>query len=211
MHLLKTIFTKYKGWLLAVLAPLPAWLAVLVLATTDSVLPIIPLDPVVAGYVWTNPRLFWLFCLMASAGSAVGSLVPYWIGYKGEEMLLEKRVPAGTLARIRASFERHEVLALVIPAMMPPPTPFKAFVMFAGAAKVNVREFMLAIFAGRMLRFIILSALTIVFGPKVYELVKRHGWLVLIVVLGAILAGVLIWYLRRRKAAPDAAIVGEGR
>ena len=191
MHFLKTIFLKYQHWLLALLAPLPGWAAVLVIATADSVVPIIPLDPVVAGYVWMNPHLFWLYCLLASAGSALGSLVPYWIGYRGEELLLEKRIPAATLARIRAAFEKHEVLALVIPAMMPPPTPFKAFVLFAGAAKLNVRDFMLSIFAGRMLRFLILSVLTVVFGPRVYELVKEHGWMVLTVVLGAILMGVL--------------------
>jgi len=165
---------------------------------------------VVAGYVWMKPHLFWLYCLLASAGSALGSLVPYWIGYRGEELLLEKRIPASTLAKIRASFEKHEVLALVIPAMMPPPTPFKAFILFAGAAKLNVRDFLLSIFAGRMLRFLILSVLTVVFGPRVYELVKQHGLLVLGVVLGAILAGVLIWWLRSRRT-PGPAVVGEGR
>ena len=210
MQFLKNIFLKYQKWLLALLAPLPGWLAVLVIATVDSVFPISPLDPVVAGYVWKNPGMFWLYCLVASAGSAVGSLVPYWIGYEGEELLLEKRIPAATLARIRASFEKHEVLALVIPAMMPPPTPFKAFVLFAGAAKVNIRDFLVAIFAGRMLRFLILSALTVVFGPKVYELVKQHGWLVLIVVLSLIAAGALIWWLRKRRS-PGPAVVGEGR
>jgi membrane protein YqaA with SNARE-associated domain len=210
LHFLKTIFLKYQHWLLALLAPLPGWAAVLVIATADSAIPIIPLDPVVAGYVWVKPQLFWLYCLIASAGSAVGSLVPYWIGYQGEELLLEKRIPAATLARIRASFEKHEVLALVLPAMMPPPTPMKAFILFAGAAKLKVRDFMLAIFAGRMVRFLILSMLTVVFGPKVYDLVKKHGWMVLIVVLGAITAGVLIWWLRSRRT-PGATVVGEGR
>ena len=210
MQFLKNIFLKYQKWLLALLAPLPGWLAVLVIATVDSMIPIIPLDPVVAGYVWAKPHMFWLYCLVASLGSAFGSLVPYWIGYEGEELLLEKRIPKATLARIRASFERHEVLALVIPAMMPPPTPFKAFVLFAGAAKVNLRDFLLAIFAGRMLRFLILSALTVVFGPKVYELVKQHGWVVLIVVLSAIALGALVWWLRKRRS-PGPAVVGEGR
>jgi membrane protein YqaA with SNARE-associated domain len=209
LHFLKTIFLRYQHWLLALLAPLPGWAAVLVVATTDSIIPIIPLDPVLAGYVWMKPHLFWLYCLLASVGSAVGSLVPYWIGYEGEELLLEKRVPAATLARIRASFEKHEVLALVLPAMMPPPTPFKAFILFAGAAKLNVRDFMLSIFAGRMLRFLILSVLTVVFGPRVYELVKKHGWMVLGVVVAAILLGVLLWLLKKRRA-PGGTVGGEG-
>jgi len=101
-------------------------------------------------------------------------------------------------------------LALVIPSMLPPPTPFKAFVFFAGAAKVNVRDFMLAIFAGRMLRFTILSILVILFTDRVVGLIAQHGWLVLIVVLSAIGLGALVWWLRKRRS-PGPAVVGEGR
>lgn len=203
MNFLKEIFTTYKNWLLALLAPLPGWSAVLVIATVDSVFPIIPLDPVVVGYVWANPRMFWLYCLMGSLGSAVGSLVPYWIGYEGEELLLEKRIHAKTLEKIRRAFEKHEVLALVVPAMLPPPTPFKAFVLFAGAVKLPVRDFLLAIFAGRMLRFIMLSLLTVIFGPSVLGLVTRHGKVVVAVLAVAAVAGGVVWYVRRRRGKAE--------
>ena len=191
------------------LLPLGPW-GVLVIATVDSAFMGIPLDPVIVGYVWAKPHLFWAFCLMGAAGSAIGSLVPYWIGYKGEELLLEKRIPPRTLEKIRAAFNRHEVLALVIPSMLPPPTPFKLFVLFAGAARLTVRDFLLAIFAGRMLRFLILSALTVVFGPAALGLVRQHGRAVLAVVLACVVAGVLIWWLRKRRT-PGPAVVGEGR
>jgi len=209
LHYLKHIFTKYTDWVKALLLPLGPW-GVLVIATVDSAFMGIPLDPVIVGYVWAKPQLFWVFCLMGAAGSAIGSLVPYWIGYKGEELLLEKRIPPRTLEKIRGAFERHEVLALVVPSMLPPPTPFKLFVLFAGAAKLKVRDFLLAIFAGRMLRFLILSGLTVAFGPAVLGLVRQHGWAVLGVVVACALAGALIWWLRKRRA-PGPAVVGEGR
>ena len=210
MHSLKTLFTKYTDWVKALLLPLGPW-GVLVIATVDAAAFGIPMDPVIVGYVWANPPRFWLYCLLASIGSAVGSLVPYWIGYEGEQLLLEKRIPPRTLEKIRASFEKHEVLALVVPAMLPPPTPFKLFVLFAGAAKLKVRDFLLAIFAGRMLRFLLLSLLTVIFGPSVLHLITQHGRIVLAVVGSVVIAGILIWYLRRKSARPEGAVVGEGR
>lgn len=183
----------------------------LVIATADAAAIGIPMDPVIVGYVWAKPHMFWAYCLMASVGSAVGSLVPYWIGYEGEQLLLEKRIPPRTLEKIRQSFEKHEVLALVVPAMLPPPTPFKLFVMFAGAAKLRKRDFMLAIFAGRMIRFLILSALTVAFGPAVLHLITRHGKIALAVIAGLILVGAIIWWIKRKTARPEGAVVGEGR
>jgi membrane protein YqaA with SNARE-associated domain len=210
LHFLKDIFTKYTAWVKAALLPLGPW-GVLVIATVDAAALGIPMDPVIVGYVWAKPQMFWLFCLLASAGSAVGSLVPYWVGYKGEELLLEKRIPPRTLEKIRRSFEKHEVLALVVPAMLPPPTPFKLFVLFAGAAKLPIRDFLLAIFAGRMVRFLILSALTVVFGPSVLRLIMQHGRIATAVVAVAALGGVLVWYLRRKREHPEGAVVSEGR
>lgn len=210
MHFLKAIFTKYTEWIRALLLPFGPW-AVLIIATVDSAFMGIPLDPVVVGYVWARPHLFWAFCLMASVGSAVGSLVPYWIGYKGEELLLEKRIPPRTLEKIRRSFEKHEVLALVVPSMLPPPTPFKLFVLFAGAARLPIRDFLLAIFAGRMLRFLILSALTVAFGPSVLSMVTQHGKIVFAVIAGVAVVGFLYWYFRRKREHPEGAVVGEGR
>jgi membrane protein YqaA with SNARE-associated domain len=210
LHSLSKLFTRYTEWIKALLLPLGPW-GVLIIATCDAAAFGIPMDPVIVGYVWAKPHLFWLYCLLASIGSAVGSLVPYWIGYEGEQLILEKRIPPRTLEKIRASFEKHEVLALVVPAMLPPPTPFKLFVLFAGAAKLKVRDFLLAIFGGRMLRFLILSALTVIFGPAVLLLITKHGRVVIAVVGALVVAGFLFWYLRRKAAHPEGAVVGEGR
>lgn len=210
MHFLKNIFTKYTDWVKALLLPLGVW-GVLVIALADAAAFGIPMDPVIVGYVWAKPHMFWAYCLMASIGSAVGSMVPYWIGYEGEQLLLEKRIPPRTLEKIRRAFEKHEVLALVIPAMLPPPTPFKLFVMFSGAAKLPPRDVMLAIFGGRLMRFLILSALTMIFGPAVLRLITDHGRIALAVVAGLVLLGVIVWWLKRKTEHPEGAVVGEGR
>jgi membrane protein YqaA with SNARE-associated domain len=91
----------------------------------------VPLDPVVATYVYQNRSHALLYPVMAAAGSAAGYVILYWIGYKGGEALLIKRMSRAKFERIRASFDRHEFWALMVPSMLPPPFPFKAVVLAA--------------------------------------------------------------------------------
>jgi len=213
LNFLKHIFAHYSEYIRAVLVPLGPW-GIFLIAFIDAAFLGIPMDPLVAYFVYRRPGLFWLYCLMGATGSALGSLVVYYIGRKGEEMLLEKRIPKKRLQSIRRAFERHEFLALMIPAMLPPPTPFKFFVLTAGGVKMRLDHFLLAIFSGRMIRFTILSVLTIFFGEQIVtlatNLAKQHlPW-----VLGVAAVGLLIWllwWLRRPAEAVEAgAEEGEG-
>jgi len=139
---------------------------------------------------------------MASAGSALGSLVIYAIGYSGGEALLRKRVSPERLEKIHKSFGQHPFWGLMFPAMLPPPTPFKLFVLAAAVSKMKIWRFLLAIFAGRMARFLILSFLTLKFGPGVVEefstLFHTHPvWM--LVGVGGLLLGLLVWWVRRKR------------
>ena len=211
MNLLKHILERYTDSIRALLIPLGPW-GIFLIAFIDAAFLGIPMDPLVAYFVYRRPMYFWLYTLMGAAGSALGSLVVYYIGLKGEEMLLEKRIPKQKLQKIRRAFERHEFLALMVPAMLPPPTPFKAFVLTAGGLKMRLDHFLLAIFCGRMLRFTILSVLTIFFGPQIVtltaNLMKQHlPW-----VLAAVAAGLAVWLVRRRRrrgAAEQSGAEGE--
>src|SRR5256885_8233438 len=120
---------------------------------------------------------------MASAGSALGSSLLYVIGYKGGEVLLEKRISKERFDRIRQSFDRHEFWALMFPAMLPPPMPFKAFVLGAAVFEMRFGHFLAAIFAGRMVRFLVLALLIVVFGPRIVSLAgglfRQHFYWVL--------------------------------
>src|SRR5258708_24539015 len=96
-----------------------------------------PVDAVVAGYVYADRKHFLLYVILASLGSAVGSIPLYILGYWGGEKVLRKRISEERFLKIHASFERHEFWALMFPGMLPPPTPFKIFVL--GAAVFEMR------------------------------------------------------------------------
>lgn len=187
--------------------PLGAW-GVFAIAFIDSALLGMPLDPMVAGYVYHRPHLFWLYVIMASAGSAAGSMILYVIGYKGGEVLLEKRMSKERFQRIRASFDRHEFLALMVPAMLPPPAPFKLVVLSAAAFEMDWHRFLLAIFLGRLARFSLLSLLVIKFGPQVVDsarnVLRQHPMGALLVLAALVAAGVIIWKMRGRKTTAEA-------
>lgn len=211
MNFLKHILARYSDYLRAMLIPLGPW-GIFLIAFIDAAFLGIPMDPLVGYFVYRRPMYFWLYTLMGAAGSALGSLVVYYIGREGEELLLEKRIPKRRLESIRRAFERHEFLALMVPAMLPPPTPFKFFVLTAGGLKMRVDHFLLAVFCGRLLRFTLLSLLTIFFGPQivtlVLNLVKQHlPW-----VLAAVAVGLLVWLLLRlrRGNGNEAAVRAEG-
>ena len=200
MDWLKHLFSRYTAWVWAVLKPLGAW-GVFGIAFVDAAFLGIPMDPVVAGYVYADRSHFWLYVLMASVGSALGSLPLYLIGYKGGELLLAKRIGKQRMQKMRDRFEKQEFFALMIPSMLPPPTPFKLFVLSAGVFEMHVTAFLGAILLGRMLRFGILSALVLAFGPHVVNLagrlVREHLPTTLAVVAVAILAIYLLYRLLR--------------
>ncbi|HEY6250824.1 MAG TPA: VTT domain-containing protein, partial [Candidatus Angelobacter sp.] len=146
----------------------------------------------------------------ASLGSALGSMVPYWVGRAGGELFLLKRIDKARLERIRDRFERREFLAIMIPAMLPPPTPFKLLVLSAGVFEMKVRQFVLAILCGRMLRFGILSVLTIIFGQQIIDASKdlftKHPWIALLI--GVVILAVF-YFIYRMFREPAAAVKKE--
>jgi membrane protein YqaA with SNARE-associated domain len=190
------ILAKYTAWILHALAPLGVW-GVFAIAFADSALLGMPVDAIVAFYVYQDHRHLLFYVAMASLGSALGSVPLYIIGYLGGEKVLRKRISEERFLQIHRSFEQHEFWALMFPGMLPPPMPFKIFVLGAAVFEMRFRDFMAAIFAGRFVRFLILSLLTLWFGPQIVELmgavVRRHYFWV----LGVIALGILTWLLWR--------------
>lgn len=201
MRFIKHILARYTVFLWAVLKPLGIWGA-FGFAAVDSAFFGMPLDAVVAGYVYADRSRFFLYALMAAIGSAVGSLVIYAIGYKGGEVLLLKRISRARFERIHRRFEKREFLALMLPSMLPPPAPFKLFVLSAGVFEMKPARFLLAIFTGRMIRFLLLSGLTLVFGPGIVSLagglLRRHLVVTLAVVAGSLAIAYVVYRLWRK-------------
>ena len=170
-----------------------------VVAGLDAAAYGLPLDVVVAGYVYQTPSRLLLYVLMAAAGSTVGCIVLYAIGYEGGEALLRKRISPERFERIHGAFDKHPFWSLMLPAMLPPPTPFKLFVLAAAVSEMRFGHFLLAIFSGRLVRFMVLALLTRKFRPQIVDiaatLVQKHlSW-----ILGALAAGLLIWLLLRMQ------------
>ncbi len=192
------ILARYTAWIFRLLVPLGIW-GPFVVAFADSALLGMPVDAVVAAYVYNDRRHFLLYVILASLGSAVGSIPLYLLGYLGGEKVLRKRISEERFQKIHASFERHEFWALMFPGMLPPPTPFKAFVLGAAVFEMRFRDFLAAIFAGRFVRFMVLSVLTLWFGPQIVDLTgklfRQHFYWV----LGAAVAGVAVWLLLRMR------------
>jgi membrane protein YqaA with SNARE-associated domain len=202
LNFIKSIIKRYTKWLWTILAPLGVW-GVFVISAIDAAFMGLPMDAVVAGYVYQDRERWWLYVLLASAGSAIGSIVLYFVGYLGGETLLRKKLSPERFQKIHSSFDRHEFWALMFPAMLPPPTPFKLFVLAAAVFEMNFGHFLLAIFLGRMVRFSILSLLTLKYGRGVVQMLgsmlhTRLAW-VLAVAAGVIVAVMVIRQIRNNR------------
>ncbi|HEV2274677.1 MAG TPA: VTT domain-containing protein [Acidobacteriaceae bacterium] len=201
MKKILVLFKKYEIWLLALLKPLGFW-GVGALAVIDAAAIPVPQDLIIAGYIWADKRHFYLYALIAALGSALGGLVPFLLGRAGGEILLMKHVDRQKYEKLRDRFENQEFLAMMIPSMLPPPTPWKLFVLGAGVFEMKVLNFMLSVFTGRLLRYLIISLLTIRYGPEIVKLTinlaTEHRVAVLLV-LSALIGLLVLWVVRKRR------------
>ncbi len=185
----------------AVLKPLGIW-GLGGLAFIDSALFPLPtsMDGAVIGYVVAAPHKFLLYCLMAAAASAIGSLVPYYVGRAGGELFLLKRINRERYERMRDRFENQEFLAIMIPAMMPPPMPIKLFEFAAGVFEMKPLLFATAIFCGKFVQFLVCAVVTILYGPAIANTARRAVHQHFDIVLGvAIAIGIVCAFFIMRK------------
>jgi membrane protein YqaA with SNARE-associated domain len=197
------ILARYTAWILGLMKVLGIW-GVFVIAFADSALLGMPVDFVVATYVYQDRKRLLIYIAMASLGSALGSIPLYIVGYLGGEKVLRKRISEERFLKIHRSFERHEFWALMFPGMLPPPMPFKIFVLGAAVFEMRFRDFLVAIFLGRFVRFGVMSVLVLWFGPQIVGLLggvlKRH-WIWLLAAVAAAVCVALLLRGRAREAA----------
>jgi len=138
------------------------------------------------------------YALMATLGSIAGCYVIYYLAERGGEAFLKKRVHAASIDRTLALYKRHGLMALMIPALLPPPAPFKLFVLLAGVAEVRPLQFVLAIGAARGARYLALGTLAIFYGDAALELMRTRGTLVALVLVGLMLVSAVGWWAWNR-------------
>lgn len=143
------------------------------------------------------------YAAMATLGSMAGCYTIYYLARRGGEAFLQRRVRAHHTERVLAVYRRYGVLALIVPALLPPPAPFKLFVLLAGVAGVRPLPFAFSIGAARGLRYLALGMLAIWYGDAALELMRTRGRDVAAWLAGILLAGAMAWWWvsRRRTSA----------
>lgn len=137
---------------------------------------------------------------LATVGSVAGCYGLYALARRGGEVFLHRRVAPARLERVLALYRRHGLLALMVPALLPPPAPFKLFVLSAGVANVRPLHFVIALVVARGARYFGLGLLAYLYGESALELMQTHGRDVALWVVGSIVAVLLVWWLWRRRA-----------
>lgn len=160
----------------------------------------IPIDLLMALWAWSDKRHFYVYALIGAVGSALGGLVPFFLGRAGGELFLLKRIDRTRFEALKARFEKQEFLAVLVPSLMPPPFTWKLFVFGAGVFEMRTVLFVLAVFLGRTIRFGIEMALVVKYGPQIIsamgELAQRH--LVLLLLVVAVVFAALGWWIWRK-------------
>jgi len=206
LHAIKHILARYSHFIWSVLQPLGGW-GLFLAAILDAAAFAVPVDLAFAGYVYGHPYKIWIYVLAAAAGSALGCLVPYGIGRGGGELVLLNHIDRHRFERIRDRFEKQEFFAIMVPAMLPPPTPLKLFLLAAGVFEMRPYLFLLSVFAGRVVRFLVLGFLVVRFGPGIVDMVTAvmaHHLVWVIVAFAVLIAlGVSRMILKSARSAKE--------
>ena len=185
--------------MLAVLKPLGVW-GIGALALIDSSTVPVPIDALLIDYVAQDHKRFLLYCFMAALGSAIGSMLPYYLGRAGGELFLLKRINRQRYEQMRDRFEKQEFLAIMVPAMMPPPMPVKLFEFAAGVFEMKPLWFFSAILVGKFIRFLIWAIITITYGPAILHTITRtiHEHRDYVLVTSGIVIVLIVVYVMRK-------------
>ncbi len=143
------------------------------------------------------------YCSMTTAGSILGCLLLFLAGRKGGEVLLKKRFAQDKIDRVEKWYGQYGVFAVMIPSILPPPTPFKIFVLFAGAFQINTGRFLFAIAVGRGFRYFLEGILAVKYGVEAMDYMHRNYTIIaLMAVLAIALMGLAIYLGHRWRTPP---------
>ena len=159
----------------------------------------------------THPRLMILYALLATAGSTIGCVILYYVSRRAGSRALRKFSPAKQ-ARVKELIDRYDVLSVLVASLMPPPFPFKLFVITAGVFRFSLTRFTLAIIAGRAFRFLLEGYLAIRYGAQASQILQKYyPW----IGLGLAILIVLVFFGKkflkgkRKRAAEESLEPGE--
>lgn len=174
---MKALIAKITAWLAQVKAALIPFGAFGVFAIALLDASFLPLpggpDAVVMALSHLTPKMMPLYVLGAVLGSTFGCLFPYWIGRKTGEAALRK-FSEEKRARVARLIEKYDVWAMVVGAVLPPPFPFKLFLITAGVFRMQVGRFLASLALGRVVRFALEGWMAVRYGDQAAQLFKQH-------------------------------------
>jgi membrane protein YqaA with SNARE-associated domain len=157
-------------------------------------------DLLVIFMVTQNKSRIVLYIISATFGSLLGCLLLYGIGKKGGAPFVHRRFGTTNVERTLDAFRRHGIMAVLIPSILPPPAPFKIFVLLAGLADISVGRFTTAILIGRGFRYTLEGVLALWYGEQAIAYLRQHGSTIALVTVAVVAIGFLGYlYLRRSK------------
>ena len=158
-------------------------------------------DLLLIGMVTRHESLMPLYVAMATAGSVLGCLTLYYVGRKGGEAFLRKRFKASYVERATRVLQKYGLLVVMVVALLPPPAPFKIFVLLAGVAAIPVWQFGTAILIARGIRYTTEGVLAVYFGDAAGVFLQAHAREAGLLLATLALVGGLSWIgWQRRKA-----------
>ena len=163
----------------------------------SSVLPLPGItDILLVVMVTRHPDAMLWYVLTTVVGSVAGCLVLHYLGRKGGEALVKKRFTGDKIENAMRALQRNGVMAVLIPCLLPPPAPFKIFILLAGVVGISALRLATAIAIGRAARYLTLGFLAVKYGDSAMAYMGEHGTTVSLVVVAVLAAGFgasLLW------------------
>lgn len=163
-------------------------------------------DLLVIWMVLKSPEWMPYYAGMATLGSMAGCLVLHALAARGGESFLKKRMRPDRVDRARDLVQRYGVLAVLVPSLLPPPAPFKLFVLMAGVAGVPRLKFTIAVAIGRGIRYFGQGLLAVWFGEQAITFLKTHGREISLGLVVAVLIGAAAFFVWRKRGGGTPAL-----
>ena len=156
-------------------------------------------DLLVVYMVTQEPARMAIYAAAATIGSIAGCLIMFYLGRKGGEALVRKRFGGPSVDRAMRAFQRYGVMAVLVPSILPPPAPFKVFVLLAGAAGISTGRFVTAVAIGRGARYLVLGVLAVKYGERAMSYMHEHGVAASLTIVGILAAGFVVYLMWNRS------------
>jgi membrane protein YqaA with SNARE-associated domain len=182
----------------------PAMIAIGALDSSLLSLPEIN-DYLVVGRCFKYPSAAFYFPLFAAIGSVIGCLLLYTIMRRGGQALLRRRFKRENIERVERAYARYGFLAIAIPAIVPPPMPFKIFVATAGTLEYPRWKFLVTVMIARSFRYYVEGILAVFYGRRVLTFLRDNGLALISVVAAVALVALLLYLLSGRGRAATSA------